>query len=168
MAGRKRHSAEDIVRKFRRADELAAEGNAGEEVAAELGSLRPRCTTGATPTAGSIPTRLSARAECPVKSGCWQKPSWRRTRCARWRRENSESGRQAPRPRTLTYVKGLSERLSRKAIGLARSTYRRLQLAQTTADPDAEMRVWLRTYAATKHPCQNSQGAGRAALRPAP
>ena len=26
MAGRKRHSAEDIVRKLRRADELAAEG----------------------------------------------------------------------------------------------------------------------------------------------
>src|SRR5258705_10932398 len=37
MAGRKRHSAEDIVRKLRRADELAAEGKTGEEVAAELG-----------------------------------------------------------------------------------------------------------------------------------
>jgi putative transposase len=36
MAGRKRHSAEDIVRKLRRADELAAEGKTGEEVAAEL------------------------------------------------------------------------------------------------------------------------------------
>jgi hypothetical protein len=35
MAGRKRHSAEDIVRKLRRADELAAEGKNGEEVAAE-------------------------------------------------------------------------------------------------------------------------------------
>jgi putative transposase len=32
MAGRKRHSAEDIVRKLRRSDELA-----GEQVAAELG-----------------------------------------------------------------------------------------------------------------------------------
>ena len=37
MAGRKRHSAEDIVRKLRRADELAAEGKNGEEIAAELG-----------------------------------------------------------------------------------------------------------------------------------
>jgi transposase-like protein len=37
MAGRKRHSAEDIVRKLRRADELTAEGKTGEEVAAELG-----------------------------------------------------------------------------------------------------------------------------------
>ena len=37
MAGRKRHSAGDIVRKLRRADELAAEGKTGEEVAAELG-----------------------------------------------------------------------------------------------------------------------------------
>lgn len=37
MAGRKRHSAEDIVRKVRRADELTAEGKTGEQVAAELG-----------------------------------------------------------------------------------------------------------------------------------
>jgi len=36
MAGRKRHSAEDIVRKLRRADELAAEGKTGEEIAADL------------------------------------------------------------------------------------------------------------------------------------
>lgn len=37
MAGRKRHSAEDIVRKLRRADELYAAGKTGEEIAAELG-----------------------------------------------------------------------------------------------------------------------------------
>jgi transposase-like protein len=37
MAGRKRHSAEDIVRKLRRADELTAQGKTGEEIAAELG-----------------------------------------------------------------------------------------------------------------------------------
>ncbi|MHA4851867.1 transposase [Rhodococcus sp. MSC1_016] len=36
MAGRKRHSAEDIVYKLRRADELAAEGKNGEEIAAAL------------------------------------------------------------------------------------------------------------------------------------
>ncbi|MGP3709200.1 transposase, partial [Gordonia paraffinivorans] len=32
----KRHSAEDIVRKLRRADELAAQGKTGEEIAADL------------------------------------------------------------------------------------------------------------------------------------
>ena len=37
MAGRKRHSAQDIVRRLRRADELAAEGKTGEQIAAELG-----------------------------------------------------------------------------------------------------------------------------------
>ncbi|WP_245721327.1 transposase [Nocardia pseudovaccinii] len=37
MAGRKRHSAEDIVRKLRRADELTAAGKTGEEIAAEIG-----------------------------------------------------------------------------------------------------------------------------------
>lgn len=36
MAGRKRNSAEDIVRKLRRADELTAAGKTGEEVAGEL------------------------------------------------------------------------------------------------------------------------------------
>jgi putative transposase len=35
MAGRTRHSAEDIVRKLRRADELAAQGKTGE-IAGEL------------------------------------------------------------------------------------------------------------------------------------
>ncbi len=37
MVGRKRHSAEDIVRKLRRGDELAAAGKTQEEVAADLG-----------------------------------------------------------------------------------------------------------------------------------
>lgn len=36
MAGRKKHSAEDVVRKLRRADELAAEVKTNEEIAAEL------------------------------------------------------------------------------------------------------------------------------------
>src|SRR5246127_5095189 len=36
MAGRKKHSAEDVVRKLRRADELAASGKTNEEIAAEL------------------------------------------------------------------------------------------------------------------------------------
>ena len=50
MAGRKRHSAEDIVRKLRRADELAAQGKTGEEVAAELGvSAATLCNVGMSP-----------------------------------------------------------------------------------------------------------------------
>ena len=46
---------------------------------------------------------------------------------------------------------------------LARSTHRRLPLAQTPADPDTEMRAWLRSYAA-KHPCHGFRRAW-AALR---
>ncbi|MDZ5089104.1 MULTISPECIES: hypothetical protein [Mycobacteriaceae] len=57
----------------------------------------------------------------------------------------------------------MSERLACKAVGLARSTYRRLPLAQTPDDPDAEMRAWLRAYA-TKHPCHGFRRAW-AALR---
>jgi putative transposase len=57
----------------------------------------------------------------------------------------------------------MSERLACRAVGLARSTYRCLPLAQTTADPDAQMRAWLRAYAA-KHPCHGFRRAW-AALR---
>jgi putative transposase len=57
----------------------------------------------------------------------------------------------------------MSERLACKAVGLTRSTYRRLPIRQTPADPDAEMRAWLRAYA-TKHPCHGFRRAW-AALR---
>ena len=63
----------------------------------------------------------------------------------------------------LTTTLSMSERLACKAVGLARSTYRRLPAAQTPADPDAEMRAWLRSYA-TKHPCHGFRRAW-AALR---
>jgi putative transposase len=49
---------------------------------------------------------------------------------------------------------GMSERLASKAVGLARSTYRRLPIAQTPADPDADLRA-----CATKHPCHGFRRA---------
>ena len=58
----------------------------------------------------------------------------------------------------LTEVLGMSERLACKAVGLARSAYRRIPLAQTPADPDADLRAWLRGYA-TKHPCHGFRRA---------
>lgn len=57
----------------------------------------------------------------------------------------------------------MSERLACRAVGLSRSTHRRLPLAQTSTDPDADVRAWLRTYAA-KHPCHGFRRAW-AALR---
>jgi putative transposase len=57
----------------------------------------------------------------------------------------------------------MSERLVCKAVGLTRSTYRRLPQAQTPADPDAPLRAWLRSYA-TRHPCHGFRRAW-AALR---
>ena len=63
----------------------------------------------------------------------------------------------------LTTTLSMSERLACKAVGLARSTYRRVPVAQTPADPDADMRAWLRSYA-TKHPCHGFRRAW-AALR---
>ena len=57
----------------------------------------------------------------------------------------------------------MSERLACKAVGLARSTYRRIPIAQTPADPDVELRAWLRNYS-TKQPCHGFRRAW-AALR---
>lgn len=63
----------------------------------------------------------------------------------------------------LKEVLSMSERLACKAVGLARSTYRDVPLSQTSADPDAELRAWLREYAG-KHPCHGFRRAW-AALR---
>lgn len=63
----------------------------------------------------------------------------------------------------LKDVLSMSERLACKAVGLARSTYRRIPLAQTPADPDAQLREWLRTYS-RKNPCHGFRRAW-AALR---
>ncbi len=56
MAGRKRHSAEDIVRKLRRADELAAEGRTGEEIAAGSASADAQCPHASAVETGSWST----------------------------------------------------------------------------------------------------------------
>jgi putative transposase len=45
----------------------------------------------------------------------------------------------------------LSKRLACRAVGLPRSTYARTPIAQTPADPDADLRATLRTYA-REHP----------------
>jgi putative transposase len=45
----------------------------------------------------------------------------------------------------------LSKRLACRAVGLPRSTYARIPIAQTPADPDADLRATLRTYA-REHP----------------
>jgi putative transposase len=63
----------------------------------------------------------------------------------------------------LKEVLGMSERLACKAVGLARSTYRRTPIALTPADPDADLRQWLHTYS-SGHPCHGFRRAW-AALR---
>ncbi|XTP38336.1 IS3 family transposase (plasmid) [Mycobacterium sp. TJFP1] len=45
----------------------------------------------------------------------------------------------------------LSKRLACRAVGLPRSTYARTPVAQTPADPDADLRATLRIYA-REHP----------------
>ena len=68
MAGRKRHSAEDIVRKLRRADELAAEGKTGEEIAAELGVSPATLYNCGAPMAGWTPMPPRSSRNCASRT----------------------------------------------------------------------------------------------------
>ena len=58
----------------------------------------------------------------------------------------------------LKEVLSMSERLACKAVGLARSTYRRVRIVDSPADPDVDLRAWLRSYA-LKHPCHGFRRA---------
>ncbi|WP_454231480.1 IS3 family transposase [Mycolicibacterium fortuitum] len=168
MAGRKRHSAEDIVRKLRRADELAAEGRTGEEIAAEL-EVSPATLYNWRRGYGGMDTDAAkelkelrdqnARLKRLLAEAELEKDALR---------EVGEGKILSPaaKRRAVDMLKdtlNMSERLACKAVGLARSTYRRLPQAQTTDDPDAQMRAWLRAYA-LKHPCHGFRRAW-AALR---
>lgn len=63
----------------------------------------------------------------------------------------------------LCQVKGMSERAACRTVGLSRSTYRRLPVKLTPADPDAQLRQRLRTHS-IKNPCHGFRRAW-AALR---
>nr|WP_163887619.1 IS3 family transposase [Mycolicibacterium hippocampi] len=168
MAGRKRNSAEDIVRKLRRADELAAEGKTGEEIAAEL-QVSPATLYNWRRTYGGMDTdaakelkelrEQNARLKRLLADAELEKDALREV--AKGKILSPAAKRRAVD--MLKATLSMSERLACKAVGLARSTYRRLPLAQTPDDPDAEMRAWLRAYA-TKHPCHGFRRAW-AALR---
>ena len=98
MAGRKKHSAEDVVRKLRRADELAASGKTNEEIAGELEVSAAtlynwRHTYGGMDIDGAKELK-ELREQNAGSNGCWPRLSWKKTPCARWPRENSEPGRQ--------------------------------------------------------------------------
>lgn len=97
----------------------------------------------------------------PVLDAIWD----RNKHYMRLPRETSEPSRQAPRraAHRLTETLSMPERLACRAVGLARSTYRRLPLSETPAGPDAQLLAWLRAYA-TKHPCHGFRRAW-AALR---
>ena len=167
MAGRKRHSAEDIVRKLRRADELTAEGKTGEEIAAELG-VSPATLYNWRRAYGGMDTdaakelkelreqnarlkRLLAEAEL-VKDALWEVA-----------KGNSEPNCQAPRRRHAQGNLGhVGRRPGARPLGwpaplIAASRKRRPRLS------DADMRAWLRSYA-TKNPCHGFRRAW-AALR---
>ncbi|MGW5525295.1 IS3 family transposase [Gordonia sp. NPDC003950] len=156
MAGRKRHSAEDIVRKLRRADELAAEGKTGEEIAADLEVSAATLYNWRRQYGG-----MDADAAKELKE--LREQNSRLKRLLADAELEKDALREIARGKFLSPaakraaidmlkdVKNMSERMACKVVGLSRSAYRQLPLAQTPADPDAALREQLRTYART-HP----------------
>jgi putative transposase len=151
MAGRKRNSAEDIVRKLRRADELTAAGKTQEEIAGELEVSAATLYNWRRQYGG-----MDADAAKELKERPAQTPA-RRRRVGEGRIEGGGSGKildPAAKRRAvdmLVTTMKLSKRLACRAVGLPRSTYARTPIAQTPADPDADLRATLRTYA-REHP----------------
>jgi putative transposase len=130
------------VRKLRRADELSAAGKSGESIAAELGV--------------STATQYN----------------WRRTYggmdtdAAKELNKLREHNGQLKR--LLAEALSMSERLACKALGLARSAYRNLPMAQTPNDPDAELRGPAARLRDQTSASSVSAGLGGTALRRAP
>ncbi|WP_280493247.1 IS3 family transposase [Nocardia asiatica] len=168
MAGRKRHSAEEIVRKLRRADELAAAGASGEEIAADLGISAAtlynwRRQYGGMDTDAAKELKelreQNARLKRLLADAELEKDALREI--APGKLLGPAAKRRAVG--MLVQVKGMSERFACKVVGVHRSTFRRLPLDQTPDDPDAGARAWLREYA-RKNPCHGFRRAW-AALR---
>ncbi|WP_157101599.1 IS3 family transposase [Nocardia shimofusensis] len=168
MAGRKRHSAEEIVRKLRRADELAAAGASGEEIAADLQVSAAtlynwRRQYGGMDTDAAKELKelreQNARLKRLLADAELEKDALREI--ARGKFLGPAAKRRAVD--MLMQVKGMSERFACRVVGLHRSTFRRLPLDQTPDDPDAGARAWLREYA-RKNPCHGFRRAW-AALR---
>ncbi len=131
---------------------------------------RRRCTTGAAPTAAWTRTPPRNSRSCESRTPP-QAPAGEaelaRMSCARWPRESSEPSAKRRAVDMLTTTLSMSERFACKAVGLARSTYRRLPQAQTPADPDAEMRAGC----AATSPNTRAMGSdmrGRRAVRRTP
>ncbi len=173
MAGRKRHSAEEIVRKLRRADELAAAGSTGEQIAAELEVSAATLYNWRRSYGGMD---LDAAKDLKDLRGSEQPPQAAAGGGGAGERRPAGGGEgkilspDAKRAAVdmLKRVKGMSERLACKTVGLSRSTYRTPKVADTPQDPDAELRGWLREYS-TRHPCHGvPSGVGGATARRGP
>ncbi|MEV0048859.1 transposase [Nocardia rhamnosiphila] len=163
MAGRKRYSAEDIVRKLRRADELAAEGLTGEQMAADLGVSAAtlynwRRQYGGMDTDAAKELKelreQNARLKRLLADAELEKDALREISKGKF-----SARRPSDAPWTCSGIGWACPRGSRaRVVGLARSTYRRLPAAQTPTDPGAGARAWLRGYAA-KNPCHGFRRA---------
>ncbi|WP_370369893.1 IS3 family transposase [Mycolicibacterium sp. CH28] len=156
MAGRKRNSAEDIVRKLRRADELTAAGKTQEEIAGELEVSAAtlynwRRQYGGMDTDAAKELKelreQNSRLKRLLADAELEKDALREV--APGKILDPAAKRRAVD--MLVTTMRLSKRLACRAVGLPRSTYARIPIAQTPADPDAGLRATLRTYA-REHP----------------
>ncbi len=117
------------------ADELAAEGKAGEEIAAEL-QVSP-ATLYNWRTYGGMDTDAASSKSCasktPASSGCCPKPSWRQRPC--WGEEKLGPAAKRRAVDMLRETLSMSERLACKAVGGPATPTAAWHLAQTPADP---------------------------------
>jgi putative transposase len=157
------------VRKLRRADELAAASKSGEEMTAELG-VSPATLYNWRPAYGAMDPDAAKKVNELREQNGRLKRSLVDAELEKGALREVAKGNvlsSAAKHRALGMLKDtlrMSESMACTVVGLARSTYERLSLAATWADPDAQLRAWLRGYA-IKHPCHGFRRAWVASLQ---
>ncbi|OZE92409.1 hypothetical protein CH298_02395 [Rhodococcoides fascians] len=145
-----------MVRKLRRADELAAAGKTQEEIAAELEVSAATLCNWRRQYGGMDTDAAKELKELREQNGKLKRLLAEAELEKDALREVAKKKILSPAAKRravdlLVKTMSLSKRLACRAVGLARSTYARTPIAETSADPDAALRASSRTYAGS-HP----------------
>ncbi len=162
MATRKRHSPEQVVRKFTTADRLLSEARTWRRCVASWGSPSRPITAGA--TSRRVEGRRRQAAEGSRARELDTQAAARRRRAGEGGVEGDRQGkllspeRRRAAVRHLMNMMNVSERFACRVTGQHRATQRREPTSATSADPDTALRAWLRGWAKT-HPRRGFRNA---------
>ncbi|MCW4352588.1 IS3 family transposase [Hoyosella sp. YIM 151337] len=168
MAGRKRHTPEEIIRKLRKADELAARDTDVDEIARQLGISTATLYNWRKQYGGMKADDAKRLKELDAENKRLKRLLAEAELEKDALREIGQGKLVSPaaKRRAVTMLQlrlGCSQRFACLVVGQHRSTQRKPPAQATPADPDSGVREWLRDWAKS-HPRKGYRRAW-AALR---